>query len=242
MPAFAVFLPVYNEEEILKPNMERLLAYLSGLGPDFEILIGSNGSTDGTVRLGEELARRDARVRFFSEPRRGPGAALRTAVGLMRHDLLICLDMDLSTDLGFVPEALRLLESSDVVIGSKCLGRDHRSFVRRLGSGLFIAASRLLLNLPFDDYSIGAKAYRKAVLERYLDAIDRWTAYVQEIVFLALRDGLAVVSVPVQCEDFRRSRFRLPREALYRFGELLRFWWSVSGGRVAIKNTGTSSR
>ena len=42
---FTVGVPVYNEEAILVPNTERLLSYLQSLGRDFEVIIGSNGST-----------------------------------------------------------------------------------------------------------------------------------------------------------------------------------------------------
>ena len=36
---FTIGIPVYNEEAILVPNTERLLAFLDHLGPDYEVLI-----------------------------------------------------------------------------------------------------------------------------------------------------------------------------------------------------------
>ena len=224
---FSVFLPVYNEEEILVANTERLLQFLDSFGVPYEIIIGSNGSTDRTRQLGETLQSRHPHVRFFHLPTSGPGRALTHALDLMRYESVVCLDMDLSSDLGFVGAALRLLEAHDVVLGSKKMGVESRSLMRRLGSDLFIFCSQRLLGLSFDDYSIGAKAYRKSVLQRYRHVIDRGTAYVQKIVYLASRDGLKVTETPLRCEDFRASRFNLLHEGVYRFSRLFSLWWST---------------
>lgn len=227
MQPFTILLPVYNEEGLLVANTGALLRFLDVLGAPYEVLIGSNGSTDETARLGAELEQRYPQVRFFHLPRRGAGLAFSRAVDVMRHDRLVCLDMDLSVELSFVPEALAALETCDVVIGSKKMGAESRSPVRRLASDLFILCSKALLGLPFEDYSIGAKVYRKSVLERYRSAIGRGTFYVQQIVSFASRDGLKVTEIPARCQDFRRSRFNLIHEGLYRFACLFRLWLSL---------------
>lgn len=224
MEPFSVFLPVYNEEAILVSSTERLVMRLEALGTPHEVWIGSNGSTDGTVELGEEMARRHPQVRFFQLPRRGPGAALRTALGRMGQEFVVCLDMDLSVGPEFVPTALESLERCDIVVGAKKLGVENRSLPRRLGSDVFIALSKKLLGLPFDDYSIGAKGYRRSVLLRYEKAIDDWTFYVQRVLYEAHRDGLRIEQVPVRCDDERRSRFNLLNEGFYRCGRLLQLW------------------
>lgn len=231
MQPFCVFLPVYNEEPILVPNTERLLLYLEGLENPHEVWIGSNGSTDGTVELGKELERRHPQVRFFHLPRRGPGAALRTALGRMGQEFVVCLDMDLSVGPDFVGTALESLERCDIVVGAKKLGVENRSLPRRLGSDVFIALSKRLLGLPLDDYSIGAKGYRRSVLLRYEKVMDDWTFYVQRILYEASRDGLQIEQVPVRCDDERASQFNLLQEGLYRFGCLLRLWFGGRGSR-----------
>ena len=54
--AVTVGIPVFNEEEILRPNTLRLVAYLRQRYDDFEVVVASNGSTDRTVELGTALA------------------------------------------------------------------------------------------------------------------------------------------------------------------------------------------
>ena len=57
-------------------------------------------------------------------------------------------------------------------------------------------------------------------------------AYVLDLVFYVHRDGGRVVQIPVSCEDFRRSRFNLGREAIHKFSNLGRLWWKRNA-RVA---------
>lgn len=221
---FTVGIPVYNEEAILVPNTERLLAFLDRLGRDYEVIIGSNGSTDSTTALGFDLSRRFPNVSFFHLPRRGVGLSFREFVRRARYPLLVSVDMDLSVDLEFVPTALDLLETHDVVVGSKRLGNQKRSWLRKAGSDLFLRIARILLGIAYDDYSIAAKAYRLETLRRFAHSIDTGSAYVLEICFLTHRTGGRVIQVPVSCEDWRSSKFNLLHEALYKYSNLVRLW------------------
>src|SRR5207244_13339545 len=80
LTAFTVGIPVYNEEAIVVANTERLLAFLDRLGRDYEVIIGSNGSTDSTTALGVDLSRRFKSVTFFHLPQPGVGLAFRAFV------------------------------------------------------------------------------------------------------------------------------------------------------------------
>lgn len=231
MKPFSVFIPVYNEEDILIPNTERLIPYLDKLQIGYEIIIGSNGSKDHTPALGEVLADRYPQVEFFHIKEKGVGYAFRQGVQTARCDVIVSLDMDLSTHLGFIEEALGLLDADyDIIVGSKKLGHEKRSVFRKLGSDLFILAARVLLGLPFEDYSIGAKAYKKDLLLEYADRIDRGTAYVLNIVFLAFQSKRKVIEIPVRCEDYRQSRFNIICEGFYRFFNLFKLWYFEKSG------------
>lgn len=222
--SFTVGIPVYNEEAILVANTERLLAFLDGLGRDYEVVIGSNGSTDSTTALGVDLSRRFPRVTFFHLPEKGVGTAFREFLRRAHHPFLVSVDMDLSVDLDFVPRALDLLETHEIVVGSKKMGKQKRSWFRKLGSDSFLRIARLLLGVTYDDYSIAAKAYRVETARRFMDRINEGSSYVLEMCFLVQRSGGRIVQVPVGCEDWRASKFNLLNEALYKYSHLLRLW------------------
>ena len=114
-PAVSVCLSVHNGERFLAQKLEslRALDYPPHL---LEILIYSDGSTDGTVELGEKLAQSDSRVRIFASSERlgKPSGLNRLRVEASGHVLLMT---DVRQTLS--PRALRaLLEPlSDPAIG-----------------------------------------------------------------------------------------------------------------------------
>ncbi len=225
-PALSIFIPVYNEQEIFVPNLRRLLLFFLDEGLDAEIILGSNGSTDATVEIGRKIeAIRPGRITFFHINTRGSvGRVFKIAFRQSSAPFLISMDMDLSVDLQFVTRAYDLLRTCDIVVGSKKSGTHSRSSLRLLGSKLFIFSARLLLRLPYDDYSIGAKAYRVTPVKLLLDGISDDTNYVLDLLCKAQRAGLKIEVLPIACDDWRNSRFRLIREAFTRFLYLLRLW------------------
>ncbi len=220
-----IFIPLYNEEIILEENVARLVRHLDAQRFPYEIILGSNGSSDRTCEIGPELAGRYRTVRFFHVSRRGPGLAFQEAVQQAAGAYLVCLDADLSTDLNFIGEAVMLLgQGFDAVVGSKRMGRQKRPIWRVMASEMFIFAANMLLSMPYRDYSIGAKAYRTAAVRPFWGCIDRHTFYTQELLYqLQLCKG-RIIEIPVHCEDRRGSRFNLLHEGLYRYGKLCGLW------------------
>ncbi len=225
MPSLAIFIPVYNEEKILSENVATLMSRLGDNLSGYEIVIVSNGSTDSTAEIGERLAVAHPEITFSHTYTKGVGHAFRRGVSLARADRIIAIDADLTTDTDFIPRACRLLDTYDIVIGSKKRGVQKRSAVRIMGSGLFILSVRTLLGLPYGDYSIGAKAYRRGVILKYLNHVDYGSSYVLDIIYRSWRDGAKIIEVPVRCSDARKSHFNLVREGIYRFCRLFRLWF-----------------
>ncbi len=230
-PALSLLIPVYNEQDILIPNLRKLLLFFQDKGIDAEIIIGSNGSTDATEEIGRMIESiRPGRIGFFHIKSRGAvGEVFKIAAGLAAAPILISMDMDLSVDLEFITSALDLLRTTDVVVGSKKSGAQSRSPVRLLGSKLFILCAGVLLRLPYDDYSIGAKAYRASSVRPLLPGMSEDTNYVLDLLYRARRAGLSIDVLPIACSDWRKSRFRLLREALTRFLYLFRLWTRQMG-------------
>jgi glycosyltransferase involved in cell wall biosynthesis len=64
-PPLSVGLPVYNGAGYLAESIDALLGQSY---PDFELIISDNASTDGTLDICRDYARRDARVRYYRQP------------------------------------------------------------------------------------------------------------------------------------------------------------------------------
>lgn len=219
-----IFIPVYNEQEILTESAERVHTYLAERHILHEVLVVSNGSTDDTNRIGRALAQRYDWFRFTELPERGVGAAFVTGVKQARGEMLVSLDIDLSFEMRFIEYALDLLCYADMVVGSKTMGRQRRSFTRVIGSQLYILVAQLGFGMTVSDYSPGCKAYRRSCLLPILEHIDRWTAYVFELCLYLHTHDRRVIQVGVECNDHRVSRFNLLHEGFYRYAHLWRCW------------------
>ena len=69
----SILIPVFNEEQILRSNVQKLESYLVGLKIPFEVLIVNNGSTDGTAYLIAKLAREFSWLQAISIPQKSVG-------------------------------------------------------------------------------------------------------------------------------------------------------------------------
>jgi glycosyltransferase involved in cell wall biosynthesis len=222
-PRLTVGIPVFNEAAILRENVGKLGRFLESVGP-YEILIGSNGSTDATLEICEELAREDPRIRYFAIDEKKVGIVFQRFLEEARSDALVSVDMDLSIDLDFIPRSLRLLDQHDLVIGSKKLGVENRSLFRRFGSDLYIWTVRALYRMDSHDYSLAAKAYRVSFFRPFAAQLSDHTNYVVDCVYLARRHQGRMTEIPVACDDRRPSRFNLRREAWERYSYLFSLW------------------
>ncbi len=106
-PSATVVVAAHNEEAVIGRLIESLLAqdYPSDL---FEVVVASDGSTDGTDALVEELAARDARVRLVRAPRGGKVAAQNLAVATVESEVVAFADAGAV----WQPDALRKLVRS----------------------------------------------------------------------------------------------------------------------------------
>jgi glycosyltransferase involved in cell wall biosynthesis len=220
----SIVIPVYNEEQILRQSVLRLQEWLSNRPTDFEVLVVDNGSTDQTPNIGQELQKSFLWFRYFQIPERSVGKAFAKGVKEARYPYIISLDCDLSVDLIFIQYAESLLKYSAMVVGSKTLGNQKRSFVRVLGSQFYLFVTQVLFKMTITDFSMSAKAYRKDLLLPILDQIDPWTAYVFEICVWLVHQQRTVIQVGVNCEDLRKSRFNIWHEGFYRYFNLYRVW------------------
>lgn len=225
MNAATIIIPVYNEEDIIVSNTEALIRYLNTLNLRHEIILSSNGSTDKTDELGWRLAERYKEVKLLSTKEKGVGIAFKNAIREASYEKIISLDMDMTVDLSFVKEAIELLNTYDIIIGSKIFGVQRRSFVRKLGSRVYVSIATILLNLTFSDYAPSGKAYRKSVVKKYLNHTDNGTSYVVEAVYKAFKDNHRIVQIPINCDDRRKSKFNLLHEGLYRYYHLFKLFF-----------------
>lgn len=105
MPKISVIVPVYQVEQYLARCVESLLAQTFR---DFECILVDDGSTDGSGRMCDEYARRDARFSVIHKENGGLSSARNTAIPLASGAYVCFFDSDDELH----PRALELMVSA----------------------------------------------------------------------------------------------------------------------------------
>lgn len=89
----SVIIPAYNSEKTIQRAINSVLNQTL---KDFELLIVDDGSTDGTVRIVRELAKKDARIRFYELKSNsgGPATPRNYGVKMAQGEYVAFLDHD----------------------------------------------------------------------------------------------------------------------------------------------------
>ena len=217
MTKLDVVLPGLNEESGLENTVETLSAFMYERmdGYDWRIVIADNGSTDGTQEIGRRLAAGRERVEYLRLEQRGRGRALKYAWTQSDADVVAYMDMDLSTDLEYLPALVGAVaeDGKDVAIGSRLkrgaqvVGRSaKREFISRCYSLIF----RTMFLTGFQDAQCGFKAVGRRAVEDVLPLVkDTGWFFDTELLILCEKNGYSVEEVPVRWVDDPDSRVRI---------------------------------
>ncbi len=193
----AVIIPALNEA----PNLRRLLPVVQAQGVG-QIIIGDNGSTDGTADVA-----RQHHATVADAPARGYGAACHAALQRLCDDIevVIFINADLTDDPTLVPAMTNPIfrDECDLTIGIRVAPlRDHGSMSLPQRFGDRLATHLIHLSWGYRFYDLGPfRAIRRSSLER-IDMQDRAFGWTIEMQIRALQEGLRIQQLPV---PYRRS-------------------------------------
>jgi dolichyl-phosphate beta-glucosyltransferase len=227
--ALSVVLPCYNEAERLPATLQTLLAYLSGVPGQVEVLVVDDGSTDATVTVATAIAAADGRVRVLSyHPNRGKGFAVRTGMLAAEGELVVFTDADGSYGPRELGRIVAALGEAPVAIATRT-GGTSGPVIRRAASRAFNLAMRGSLGLPYGDTQSGLKGFRRAAARQIFGQarVDGF-AFDVEVLCLARQRGLEVAEVAVQAMERQGSKVRMLADALGMLGEV----WTVRRSRT----------
>lgn len=168
-PQISIVFPVHQGAGFIAANIRETLATLTAAGASFELIVVCDGCTDGTAEQARSVD--DARVVVHEyQANRGKGHAISSGVQLAHGRYVGWLDSDLDIHPSFIVTAAASFAAApdlDAVIGSK---RHSASVVdyplsRRAASSCFQMLVWLLLRVDVRDTQVGAKLFRREMLE-----------------------------------------------------------------------------
>ncbi len=225
--------PTYNEAE----NLPKLVSALFSLPLDLHVLVVDDNSPDGTGRIADELAAAyPGRVEALHRPGK---MGLRSAYlnGFQKvldggAQAIVQMDADFSHDPSVLVDMARLLESCDVVLGSRYVkggSVDERwSFWRKSLSAFGNYYARTILGLPLHDVTTGYRMWRRETLQQIPFERIQSSGYVflVEMAYLAHCLEFKIGESPIYFADRRwgksKMSIKIQMEAAFRIWQV---WW-----------------
>ena len=208
----SVVIPLLNEAESLRPLMHQIQETMAAYGHSYEVIFIDDGSTDGSMRVLEELHTSHPEVTVIQFRRNFAKAAAYTA-GFQRATgrVIITMDADLQDDPAEIPNLVaKLDEGYDLVSGWKVKRFDPLG--KTLPSRFFNWVTGRVSGIPIHDFNCGLKAYRREVVTdvKIYGELHRY------IPVLAHLEGYRIGEIPVQ---HRSRQFGITK---YGWGRLLK--------------------
>ncbi|HEY5371625.1 MAG TPA: glycosyltransferase family 2 protein [Hanamia sp.] len=168
-PYISIVLPCYNEEVILKENLDGIIKYLESKEEKYqwEIVLIDDGSNDKTGEIADDFEKRLSNVRTIHHPTNlNLGNALKTGFKNAKGDIIVVMDIDLSYSVDHIEKMVdKIIEtSSDIVIASPYMPGGKVTdvpFTRRIMSRWVNRFMRIAAQDKFHTYTGMVRAYRK---------------------------------------------------------------------------------
>jgi len=201
----SIIMPCLNEAETLERCIAKAMAFLAASGISGEVVIGDNGSTDGS----QEIARR-AGARVVDVPVRGYGAALYGAVLGAQGRYCIMGDSDDSYDFSRLENFVAALRAgADLVMGNRFKGGIRPGAMpwknRYIGNPALSGLGRFLFRAPIADFHCGMRGFSRDAFMA-MDLRTTGMEFASEMVIKATILRMNIVEVPTTLDKDGRSR------------------------------------
>lgn len=209
-PALSVVVPLYNEEESVRPLVEAVRDAL-GEAPPWELVLVDDGSRDRTAQVAAELAQADERIRLVQLARNyGQTQAMQAGFDAARGRIVVSMDGDLQNDPRDIPALVAKLEEGyDLVAGYRLRRRD-KLLTRKLPSWVANRIIRAVTGVPIRDNGCSLKAYRRETLDR-LHLYSDMHRFLPALAAATAAARIAELPVRHHPRRFGRSKYGLSR-------------------------------
>ena len=174
---YSVILPTLNEAGHIVKLIEKIKSIFSEIQEEFEIILVDDNSTDGTVELGENIAKKHGNIQFFL--RKGLKKNLANSINLgiqkSKYENIIWLDTDFQHPPDFFKLFRNYQNKYDLIIFSRFLKDSIRYFEKEKfkkesnenQSVFFNKLCNFLLYKDITDYTSGFICIKRKVFENY---------------------------------------------------------------------------
>lgn len=192
-------MPCLNEADTLEVCIRKAFRGIEKSAVEGEVIVADNGSTDGSIEIGERLRARVVRV-----AEKGYGNALMGGIAAAQGEFVIMGDADDSYDFLEVPKFVEKLQSgADLVQGCRLpsgggtVKPGAMPFLHRWwGNPMFSFLVRLWFGAPIHDVYCGLRGFRKD-FQQTLEQRCTGMEFATEMIIKSSLRGAKIAEVPI---------------------------------------------
>lgn len=229
----SIIFPVLNERLRLEKGITKTVEYLNKIHfEDYEILIVDNGSEDETPKIARKLCKRYPKVRFEKIGVRGVGAAFRRGVELSCGEIVGYMDIDLSTNIKHLGEAIHIFQIQpdvEYINGSRFARQSDtkgRKWYRKITSQGLLILLKMFLGMKSTDAICGFTFLRRRTALSLIKGCsqDNGWFYMIEFLLRAEKRGVMVLDYPVEWQEDYNTTVKVLRTVLNYLKQITRLF------------------
>jgi len=234
---WTIIFPVLNERLRLEKGIVTTVEYLESIGfQDYEILIVDNGSEDETPQIAAELCNKYSKVAYEKIGVRGVGAAFRRGVELSHGDIVGYMDIDLSTNIKHLGEAIKIFDEKkqlEYINGSRFAKESDtqgRKWYRKLTSQGLLILLKVFLRMKCTDAICGFTFVRKNTALSLVEGCsqDNGWFYMIEFLLRAERRGVNILDYPVEWQEDYNTTVKIFKTVCNYMKQIARLFWEFN--------------
>ncbi|HWQ99456.1 MAG TPA: glycosyltransferase family 2 protein [Candidatus Methylomirabilis sp.] len=194
MKQLSVIIPAYNEEDGIRPTIERLRAVASFNAWDMEILVVDDGSGDKTG----EVARSAGASVIRNPVNGGYGLSLQRGIRAARHKYVAITDADGTYPVEELPQLVAMMdEGLDMAVGARQGSEYKQSWWKHPARIVFRVIAEFVAGRKIPDINSGLRVMRRSVLLPYLERTCMGFSFTTSITLILMLNGQFVAYRPI---------------------------------------------
>ncbi len=155
----SIIVPCYNEQEVLYIFYSELIKVFDNMEYCYELILVNDGSSDGTLRIIQELARKDNNIIYISFSRNfGKEAAMYAGFCNAGGDYVAVMDADMQDPPSLLPQMMEILTSGNYdSVAARRADRKGEPFIRSWFAKKFY---QIINKISDSDIVDGARDFR----------------------------------------------------------------------------------
>jgi len=205
MKSISIIIPAYNEEKSIGRVIDEVEAVVSGMVPEYEIIVVNDGSRD---RTGEIL--RQKKVKLLEHMvNQGYGASLKHGIGRADHEYILIMDADGTYPENAIPLLLEEADRYDMVVGARTGKEVAIPPLRKFPKWVLKKLADYLVGMKIPDLNSGLRVFKKTVALSFSNLLPAGFSFTTTITLAFLSNGYQVHYIPIDYHKRRgKSKFR----------------------------------